>query len=101
VVGAAAFVCVWGALEASVSEARKTWKDDSQIKCHMDFMMVVCSRFLKAVELTIGCAEANMVSSMTGSQTCLSLTFGSTTKRLENIVNLVYENSIIVAFILN
>jgi hypothetical protein len=33
-----------------------------------------------------------MVSSMTGSQTCLSLTFGSRTKRLENIVNLVCEN---------
>ena len=53
------------------------------------------------MELIIGCAEANMVSSMTGSQTCLSLTFGSRTKRLENIVNLVYENSIIVAFSLN
>ena len=53
------------------------------------------------MELIIGCAEANMVSSMTGSQTCLSLTFGSPTKRLENIVNLVYENNIIVAFNLN
>jgi hypothetical protein len=44
VVGAASFVCVWGAPEASVSEARKPIVFyESQINCHMDFMKVNCS----------------------------------------------------------